>query len=84
MHPGRELIAPEGAHEGRINPRVSFEMIGNAGARLDFAKEMAEWRRAEPIQPLDEALAPKPPDRRKSRLRGMAILDYSRIVTRQA
>jgi hypothetical protein len=60
MKEGSEAIAPEGVHELGVNLRVSFEMIGNAGARLDFAKEMAEWRRAEPLKMLDEALALEP------------------------
>jgi hypothetical protein len=55
--------------EIRINPRISFEMIGNAGARFDLTKEMAERRQTEPMKMLDKALAPKPPDRRKLCLR---------------
>ena len=34
-------------------------MIGDAGAILDFAEEMAERRRPEPMEMFDEALAPK-------------------------
>jgi hypothetical protein len=55
----RVSITPEGAHELRVYPRVAFEMIGDAGAILDFAEEMAERRRAEPMQMFDEALTPK-------------------------
>lgn len=53
MQHRRVAISTEGAHEGRINLRVPFEMIGNAGAVLDFAEEMAERRRAEPMEMFD-------------------------------
>jgi hypothetical protein len=60
MQHRRVSISPEGADERRINLRVAFEMIGNAGAILDFAEEMAKRRRAEPMEMFDQALAPKP------------------------
>jgi len=53
MQHRRVSISPEGAHEGRINPRVPFEMIRDAGAVLDLAEEMAERRRAEPMEMFD-------------------------------
>lgn len=59
MQHRRVSITPEGAHELRVYPRVSLEMIGDVGAVLDFAEEMAERRRAEPMETFDEALAPK-------------------------
>jgi hypothetical protein len=49
----RESIAAEGAHELMVYPRVSFEMVGDFGAGLDFAKEIAERRRAEPMEMFD-------------------------------
>jgi hypothetical protein len=55
MQHRRVSIAPEGAHELRVYPRVPFEMIGDAGAVLDFAEKMP---RAELVQVLDEAAAP--------------------------
>jgi hypothetical protein len=63
MQHQRVSISPKGAHEGRINPRVPFEMIGDAGAVLDFTEKMPERRGAESMQMLDEALAPKPRSR---------------------
>ena len=59
MQHRRVSITPEGAHELRVYPRVSLEMIGDAGAVLDFAEKMPERRRAEPMEMFDEALAPK-------------------------
>jgi hypothetical protein len=82
MQHRRVAITPEGAHELRVYPRVSLEMIGDAGAVLDFAEEMAERRRAEPMEMFDEALAAKAPHRfcgvrghgARSRSRPMTLL----------
>jgi hypothetical protein len=74
----RESIAAEGAHELRVYPRVSFEMVGDVGAGLDFAKEIAERRRAKPVQVLDESLAAEP----KPRFVGAARVAFFRLRMR--
>lgn len=65
MQGSREAIAIEGAHECGIDLRISFEMIRDAGAALDLVEDVAERCRAEPVKAFDEALATKPPGRRK-------------------
>lgn len=57
---GREPVAAERPDEFGIDPRIGIEMIGDVGAVLDFAEKMRERRGAEPMQMLDEALAPEP------------------------
>jgi hypothetical protein len=69
MQHRRVSITPERADELRVYPRVSLEMIGDAGAVLDFAEEMPERRRAEAVQMLDETLAPKASHRFCAQLR---------------
>jgi hypothetical protein len=44
----------------RVDPRIGFEMLGYESAALDFVEKMPQWRRAEPMQMLDEARAPEP------------------------
>jgi hypothetical protein len=66
MKEGRgEFVAAEGSHEFRIDLRISFEPGGDIGPRfnLDFADKMAERRRPEAVQILDEALAAEPKPR---------------------
>ncbi len=58
MQHRRVSITPEGAHELRVYQQVPLEVIGNAGAGLNFLEEMAERRRAEPVQMLVEAATP--------------------------
>ena len=84
MQHRRVSITPEGAHELRVYPRVSLEMIGDAGAVLDFAEKMPERRRAEPVKAFDEALATKPPGRRKLGLLRGRLWGYSGIVSLEA
>ena len=50
-------IAAERAHERRIDLRVPFEMMRDAGAAFDLAQKIAERRRAKAMQVLDEAAA---------------------------
>jgi hypothetical protein len=59
----RVLIAAKRANEPGMNLRVSFEMVRNAGAVLDLAKEIVKRCRPEPMKVLDETSAPCNHDR---------------------
>jgi hypothetical protein len=65
----REAVAAKRAHERGVDPRVAFELIVDVGAALYLEDEMTERCRPEAVKMLDEALATKPPDRRKMVLR---------------
>jgi hypothetical protein len=48
--PRRKPVATKGSHELGVDLRISFEMIGNVGAVLDFVQEMPERRRTEAVK----------------------------------
>ncbi len=83
MQRGCKSIAAEGSHKFGIDPRIAFEPGGDVDPRrcLDFADEMPQRRRAEPMKALDMTLAPEPRSDFSLGLRLEAIVDYLCVVS---